>query len=483
MADQSSASSQVVRQTSTDREQILRKLCSSGFSVVFETVVSVYRCELTAPAESEHSAESANGSSLKVATDHQQWQIVDYGILALTVKDGAVELNICDIESGDPVRKFSLQSDSCYSDLDAHFHAFVDCAQNREGDRVHCFGISTPDEAVAKKILVTVRKVIPLSSQQYLSELGVPPLKRDRLDNEGESNAAGDNEWVIIERKDVPETEDEEMIEQKDISEMEGEEEMLEAGEDGDETDSALVRLRAGMKRGRHTQEKTRSLVISEPQEFRHIAHVGQDTSVSNMTKAMSVDISQSPDISVYSGSLELGTGSMEPGTEETSSFVEVPKEDLPALPPAPVPPPPPPVVKPPEPVILGKKRTNTDTLKPAQTQNFGVSLDEILKRRGTLRRVGEHRIVPEPPPKPDRTKLFSDINTFDRNTLKHTEHKNHDSIDVDDPNCLQSILKVSLMRMREKLSVNFCQVGNVNSEGDEEGFGDECDGPLFIED
>ena len=463
MAEQSSEVS-TQHHPQVDRQQIIKKLCSQGFGITFETAVTLHKCELLNPTE-EHTTE-ANGSGASASTSaatEQQWQIVDYGIPVVIAESGTLQLRIHDVTSGEMLRRFSLTEDSCYSEMSSHFHAFVDCTRTQDVDKVHCFGISTPDEAVAKKIITAVKRIIPLADRS-LSELGVPPPKRGRFENEGESY----DDWVIIEPSDLLEDQAESMV-------------MDDGGNDDDETDSALgVRLRTGTKRRRRSQEKTRSLIISEPKEFRHIAHVGQDTSVSNMTKAMSVDISQSQDIS---------SSILEPGTEETTSLNFVPQGDLPVPPPvgppAPVPPPPPPVVKPPAPVILGKKSSGTGTLKPSQSQNPVVSLDEILKKRGTLRPVRGQKIVPEPPPKPDRTKLVSDINTFDRNTLKHIEHKkDKDSTDVDDPNCLQSILRASLEKMREKLTTDFSQlqIGNVDSKGDEYGFGDECDGPLFAE-
>ena len=441
-----------------DRQQIIKRLCSQGFGLTFETAVTRCKCELVSPTEEE--ATRANGSEASAsATTEQQWQTVDYGIPAVAVESGSLQFRIYDVTTGEMLRRFSLSEDSCYSELSGHFHAFIDCTSLQDADKAYCFGISTPDEAVAKKMLAAVNHTIPHANRS-LSELGVPPPKRGRFENEG-----SDDDWVIIEPEDVLEAQGESAV-------------MDDGGSDDNETDSALVRLRPGMKRRRKSQEKkTRSLVISEPKEFRHIAHVGQDTSVSNMTKAMSVDISQSQDISSMGGSIE-------PGTEETTSFVEVPQEDLPVAPPAPVPPPPPPIVKPPAPVIIGKKSSSgTGTLKPSQSQNPAISLDEILRTRGTLRPVGGQKVVPEPPPKPDRTKLVSEINTFDRNTLKHIEHKkDKDSTDLDDPNCLQSILRSGLEKMREKLTTDFSNLGIIDSKGDEYGFGDECDGPLFTE-
>lgn len=451
-----------------DRQQIIKKLCSQGFGLTFETAVTLYKCELLSPTEEEQ-APGANGSEASAAsattTEPQQWQTVDYGIPAVAVESGSLEFRIYHVNSGEMLRRFSLSEDSCYSELSGHFHAFIDCTSLQDADKACCFGINTPDEAVAKKILAAINRIIPHASHS-LSELGVPPPKRGKFENEG----GIDDDWVIIKPEDVLEAQDESVV-------------MDDGGSDDNETDSALVRLRPGMKRRRKSQEKkTRSLIISEPKEFRHIAHVGQDTSVSNMTKAMSTDISQSQDISSMGGSLE-------PGTEETTSFYEVPREELPAVvpppaPPAPVPPPPPPVVKPPAPIVIGKKRSSgTGTLKQSQSQNPTISLDEILRTRGTLRPIGGQKVVPEPPPKPDRTKLVSEINTFDRNTLKHIEHKkNQDSTDLDDPNCLQSILRAGLEKMREKLSTDFSNLGIVDSKGDEYGFGDECDGPLFTE-
>jgi hypothetical protein len=449
-----------------DRQQIIKKLCSQGFGLTFETAVTLYKYELSSPTEEQ--ATEANGSEASAANattvEPQQWQTVGYGIPVVAVESGSLEFRIYDVTSGEILRRFSLSEDSCYSELSGHFHAFIDCTSLQDVDKAHCFGISTPDEAVAKKILAAVNRTIPHAGRS-LSELGVPPPKRGRFENEGI-----DDDWVIIEPADVLEAQGESVV-------------MDDGGSDDNETDSGLVRLRPGMKRRRKSQEKkTRSLIISEPKEFRHIAHVGQETSVSNMTKAMSVNISQSQDISSMGGSLE-------PGTEETTSFYEVPQEDLPTVapppaPPAPTPPPPPPIVKPPAPIIIGKKRSSgTDTLKPSQSQNPAISLDEILRTRGTLRPVGGQKVVPEPPPKPDRTKLASEINTFDRNTLKHIDpKKDKDSTDVDDPNCLQSILRAGLEKMREKLSTDFSNLGIVDSKGDEYGFVDECDGPLFTE-
>ena len=465
MAEQDSSTSQLHPQT-PDRQVILEKLCSKGFGIVFETIITLHRCQLSSPTtESEFTdnAESTNGSQTLPDCD-QEWQTMDYGIPAITAEGGTLQLHVCDVTSGDTVSKFPLRVDSCYSELDAHFHAFIDCTQAQEADKVYCYGISTPDEAVAKKILGAVNRIVPLANQQ---SLGFPPPKRGRFESGGESNPLGDNEWVVIERSDVLEAEDEEGGA------------IMEEGSDDNETDSAFLRLRPGMKRRRQSQEKPRP-TISDPKEFRHISHVGQDTSVSNMTKAMSVDISSSQDISIC-GSLDTQM-SVETGTEETMSFVEVPKEDLPVYPaivaPPPPPPPPPPEVKELKPVVIGKVGRKIGTSKP---QNPAISLEDILKRRGTLRPVGGHKVVPEPPPKPDRTKLFSDINTFDRKTLKHTERQSNDNTDLDDPNCLQSILKASLLKMREKLSTNFSQIGNVNSEGDEEGFGEDYEGPLFV--
>ena len=447
------------------RQQIIKTFCSQGLGIVFETAVTLHECELPSLVE-KHAAEE-NGSKVldnTCSSTDQRWQTLDYGIPAVTVEGGTLQLRIHDTNSGEMLRRFSLSEDSCYSELSSHFHAFVDHTHSQDANIVHCFGISTPDEIVAKKMLTTVNQIIPYASHS-LSELGVPPPKRGRFENEGSSSQNYDD-WVVIESNDVLKTQ--------------GKSEVMEDGEsdDDNETDGALIRVRTGNKRRRLSQERTRSLVISEPKDFRHIAHVGQDTSVSNMTKAMSVDVGQSPDISICS--------SVEPGTEETTSFVGVLQEDLPVspppvAPPAPVPPPPPPIVNPPAPVKLMKKSSGTNTLK--QSQSPIISLDEILKKRGTLRSIKGEKLIPEPPPKPDRAKLVSEINTFNRNTLKHVEHNNSkDCTDVDDPNCLQSILRAGLEKMREKLSADFSHVGTVDNKGDEYGFGDECDGPLFTQ-
>lgn len=194
MAEQSSAA--VPQKRLHARDQILEKPYLSGNGITFETVVTLYKCELPCLMETEHTAE-ANDSTSEV-----QWQTVVSGVPAVTSDRGTLGLHICDVSSGDSLHKFIIQSGSCYSELDAHFHAFV---ETQETDKIHCFGISFPDEAAAKKLLRAVKQIIPLADLS-LSELDISLPKQGKFEDEGckGKRAVEDNtDCMIIECKDT----------------------------------------------------------------------------------------------------------------------------------------------------------------------------------------------------------------------------------------------------------------------------------------
>ena len=426
-----------------DRQQVLDRLCSldGGFGVVCATVATLYQFQPT-----ESTAESAESNQTEAATQ-TQWKVIGYGIPAVVAEKGSLVLSLGDLESGTDVHQlFALQSTSQYTALDEHFHVFL--VHPRDSDEVQCYGLGFSDVAVAKKILYAVKQLIPCTDSEA-DKMVPPPSKRSEL-AKGE-----DDDWVVIEREDIP----------------------VLTGDSGgtDATDSALW----SSIRRKKSQNEPEAMEIGKPTDFKHIAHVGKDTPIGKFTRVISGDVSES-------------TASTEPiaikkpeesGTEISSSFEA--KSEAAALPPPPAPPPP--QIAPPPPAFTLPRSKNKPNpkkqmnAKPAPT--FGISLEEVLIKSATLRPVGNRsKTLPRPPPKPERTRLVYEIHTFTRTTLRHVSPKSKDSTDShDEPLSIQSLLKAGLEKMKNKLQ-NMTVVGNINSEGEEEGFEDEFDGALFVE-
>ena len=436
----------------TARQDVISRLCNSGegLAVLFETVATVY--------QSDSPADETDGEA-----PVDNWKVVGYGIPSIVATQTEVTLVIADFDEDLPGHEITITSSTQFMLLSDQFSVIG------EHNSTY-YGICFADVAVAKKIASLIVQVLPTA--QCEGDGNAPKrLKLSSSSMEGESDPRADNEWVIVEREEV-----QDLVEESE--EADGEEER-----DGEE-DVDAPHLFSRKSQKRRSRSNSPRPPISEPSQFIHVSHVGMDTSVGELTRSMQAPVS-SDQHTIQSH--------RESGTISVSSFTEV----FSSGPGGAAPPPPPPApgptkiagAKPLPGMSLQDELLKGVTLKAthasdSDSSGFAGSIAEELKRGITLRPVGTlGKPLPKPPPASDRTQLLFEIHTFRRNTLRHVETKSKNMTDYqnDDPNSLQTLLRSRLEKMRGKLSMrNFSRVGSVNGEGDEDGFEDEFDGPLF---
>lgn len=433
------------QQPCTNRKEMIYKLCSQddGLAVVCETIVTLFQFDrdtgngLGQPDQETEVVDSPEAG--------ENWTPIYYGIPGIFADKSRLVICLFDLESDDHVREFTIHDASQYTPVSDHF-SVIGVSKNTY------YGLSFADVAVAVKVQAIISLVFPniaLAANEREDSMS-PAVKRRKISVDGESDPNGEEEWVIIEPGDVLE---------------------LSEHQEFDSVDSPGIFSHLGTKQ-KTLQAKATPSVISEPTDFKHISHVGLDSSVGELTRSMKGEYMSEP--------------SQE--TETSSSISEVA-----------IPPPLPPPVAPPPPTLA------TGTLKPGN-KLFPSLQDELakgvllksvngslpgggapgdiaqeLKRGIMLRPVGTlGKYLPKPPPLINHGKLLFEINTFKRKALRHVETVT--DYQEDDPNALQSVLKSALEKMKGKLSMyDFSRVASVNSEGGESGFGDEIDGPLFV--
>ena len=463
-------------QPSIDRQEIVLNLCSKdeGLAILCETVATLYQCD---QASTNGSGEVDQGSeSVDGVEPGENWKPVCYGIPGIIAGKSGVVICLYDFDAEVPAQEFTINAASQYTPLSEHFSVIG-------VDNNTYYGMRFADIAVAEKIQAVINQVFPSSTLTNVEavETSVPAAKRMKLSSssaDGESDPRGDDEWVVIEHKDV--------------SDLSGDQEI--DGTDAIDAPGIFSRLSTRKK----SQDKRGPMVISEPKDFRHISHVGLDTSVGQLTKSMTASVGES--VSIPSEPKPIPSQG-ESGTELSSSFTEVyasgPGGKEAAVPPPPpvAPPPPPP------PVQLGTLKPSSVgmsvqeellkgvTLRASKTSAAGGgvagSIAEELKRGIVLRPVGTlGKQLPKPPPLINHGTLLFEINTFKRNKLRHVETKAKNMTDFqdNDPNSLQTLLRAGLEKMKGKLSMrNYSRIVSISGDGNEAGFEDEFDGPLFI--
>lgn len=365
------------------------------------------------------------------------WEVLHYGIPVVVANEDSVILCLADLESGDPICEFSISSSSQYVATESHFHVLA--------VSTGCFGISFADSVAGEKLLAVLKRVVPCVKIVDIEEDHEPAAKQRKVEADG-------------------------------VEEVDG-----------------------GIFHKKKHQEKHR-LEISDPTHFQHLSHVGNDTSISEFTKAMSwtdtlkrkskIGESHPSDIPMYN--------CKEVDTVSTTSFVQPPPAPPPG-PPAPTAPPPPPVKAPAAKIVLKKKSAST---QPPGTSNLMSSLADALKNGVVLRPVGSDRsslssetsqrsydslqdelkrgvvlkstrnnatmTLPMPPRRNRSDSLLFEIKTFRRNKLKHISANSTDSFSPDE-NSLESVLKRSLTSMFKRMEVmKIPNVGTVDSKGED---------------
>jgi len=389
-----------------ERQQAISKLYEGGgFVLVNETVVSVHQSE-------------PGGC---------RWNVVDYGIPAVVATEERFVICIADAYTGVTVREFKIDSSSQYTALKDHFHVFSH--QVPDSERSYFYGISFPDVSIAKMLL------------SIISEL----VSSDPLPKQGKQGEVEDTEfedWVKIEWKDVPKTE-------------EAEENGKGSGVDTAKGDGKDEEVDAPFRFGKKQKKQPRVLEISAPTDFKHISHVGSETSISKLSSAI-----EGKDLPLPAE----GAESEAEITKMTSEPVESSaKHDLPSE-----------AVKLPISSTPAVATTHSPKASPAKIQPPDTRIPPEPK-------IGVN--IPGPPPLSDHEALLQEIVHFDRTklrtvTMEDIARTKNMPDSQDEPLSLQSLLKSGLEKMREKLQGKFSRMATISGNDEEEGF-DEFDGLL----
>jgi len=447
----------------------VRKLRESGLAVVFETVGTLLQCTYSGEED------------LNERDNILQWTEIGHGIPVVVANENGVALCLADFGTGDKLCSFTITEASQYTVIQEDFHIFTKPSG--------CFGLVLTNDSVANKLFVYLKRIVLSSSTA--PEVG----KGNEEENEGIEPAC---------KRLCADTEDDYDEDDKDDV-------------DGGEDDTDGIAGMASMRK----KKKKKSTEISNPQDFKHVSHVGLNASVLELSHILSWKGTLNNKERISSQVISIPNSSRnEPGTEESSSFEEVakvssaPTPEVPAPPPvvAPPPPPPPPAVAPPPPKVQLKKKADSSAASNGGGSDAKSSLIDEIKKGVTLRRVGgdgsncgsqdgkkttynsiqdelksgvvlktrSHTMtLPMPPKKRDSDQLMFDIRTFRKKKLRDISMTDFPARTAAPPdeNSLESILKKRLDAMFHKISDSgeFSNTGTVNNQGE-----DTFDGVLF---
>lgn len=221
--------SQADKKLFTDRGEFLASLYKKGgFVLNCETVVTLH----------------------KIGAEGQNWNVVDYGILAILSTEEELSLIIGDIDSGEPVHVFALSTSSKYVIQKDHFHTF-------SGEDGGLRGMSFSEISVGRKVSRVINQLLPQESE----ERGAPPAKRQKKEEY--------DEWVVISKEDVPVI----LGDREAAAVPDSTQSGLAEGEEGGEEDTDFSLF--GKKKEKKPELKIDE--ISGPSYFRHVSHVGAE--------------------------------------------------------------------------------------------------------------------------------------------------------------------------------------------------------------
>ena len=411
-----------------ERQQAISTLCQDGgVVVVCETVVALH--------ENDHG--------------EQKWKVVEYGIPAVIGSRKRLVICIADVESGETVREIRIDSSSQYQAHKDHFHVFVPSKESNQ----QCYGFSFVDVGVAKKVFSVIKQLAQFSGPNAKDESTPPSAKRQKMDKDlaqGESDNGLGDDWVVIEPEDMPS--ESQVKSSGQAAEPENQQQVI-----ADEGVDAPF----GFGRKRKKEKEPHVLEISSPTDFKHVIHIGSESSIGTLTSAI----------------LVASQGSQEPGSPEKKVESESKSK--------------------PETTESGTIRSSSfEELEPAEVSSTTQLPRVLVLPSPTRKRLpSETKIppvprigfnLPEAPPLSDHEALLLEISTFDRTKLRRiTPEEIAQTKNMPDSQessiTLNSLLKSGLDKMRSKLqhAWQFSRMGSISGSGDEEGF-DEFDFPLF---
>ena len=462
------------RQSQSDT---LRKLLAGddggGVAVVCETVVAVHR---------------AQGDE-----ESQEWKEVEYGIPSVVASRRAVVFCIADLKSGKTAYEFVLSPESDYGPVGGdHFHTFLTCGdsesekseeEEEEGEEEVClYGLRFADVSMAKKVLSAIRQFNDFLAEENEVEEG-SSTKEEEEEEEGgegsplskrpkvETESRDDEEWVVVKPQEAAAAAAVLVGE----GGKEGEEEEKEGGVVGvdvtpeggnqgvDDVDAfgTLSRKKnsGSRKNSLPDHDDEQKMSISKPSDPKHLLHIGTNTPISKMLRALRGEPIEEDEATVPAP--VTSNEKKEESSSNGGSKSEQDQEEAAALPPQP------PVRIPTPPPIEG-----LPVLPPVR------KLPPFIKKKKSGPFLGA-----PPPQKSSHDDLLKELAVFNLKRLRHVqadEAKSATDFPSEDPNDLKSILAASLSRMRSKLQMavspsRISTLVSVEEEGE-----DECDFAIF---
>lgn len=223
-------------------------------------------------------------------SDKNNWVAIGFGIPCLAAGEDTLKVSIASMDDGETLHEFHLSSRNKYNQLEEHFHVFRAVVP---GGTEKAYGMTFAHELVADRFFAAVQQLAPeVATKTPTSSVGqrqlteeatdFPPLsilqKRNQLQNEEEAGALTasgnmsrelelsgtvDPQTVRLQQFSVARTPDEPIEE-------------VDAGSHYCET-ASFKKLESSFS------ERDAKVDISKPMQCKHVAHVGQDTSVQTL--------------------------------------------------------------------------------------------------------------------------------------------------------------------------------------------------------
>lgn len=406
----------------------VHKLCNEGgLLVAFETIGTLHQCS---------HLELEAVSDEEALSTILQWEVVGYGIPVIMANKNGVSLCLADVESGDKLCGFTISSASQYTVIKDDFHIFTKPSG--------CFGIGFSHSTVAQRIFAILKCTVACACLASVEEEDAeevegiePPPKRRHTDECGDEDVGEDQVDTVF-----------------------------------------------------HKKEK-KKVVISEPNDFQHLTHIGKDTSIIQLTQALSWTETLKRKEKIVGQVISIPRSN----TELSSSPEEAKMQPPP-------PPPPPPAVIPPPAKIEFKKKKDSSMSSNGSAKDLATSLAEEIKRGVVLRPVSDMSscssqssgrsfnslqeelkggvvlksmmtnrtmTLPTPPRRRENEKLLFEIKTFRQKNLRNISMTDFPSTRApSNENSLELVLKRSLTAMFKKVSdtTEIINVGSVDRNG-----------------
>ena len=250
--------------------------------------------------------------------DPLSWEIIEHGISAVIARDRSLMLCICDPLDGEVTSEFEITDNSKYTLAESDFHTFL-CLD--EFDDEHYYGLSFLDEMVGKNAGQLITQLIP--SPQASPEAEGPSLVEEVLQSETDQGIPKVNTMKLMVMKNIGRffkskkrleappphrpiisgPSDFRHVEHSGVCPPPYESsKLIEAGEEtsvssatSEGRDACLPVSRKRSPESTSSDPKRKKLVISEPTGFKHVSHIGADSSFGPKDEKGIIDVAIIP--------------------------------------------------------------------------------------------------------------------------------------------------------------------------------------------